>query len=77
MLKKFIKIIGTDGLLHIACSTAITLECRRWGMPRLAAGLVSIAAGAGKEIYDKVTKKGTPSWKDIGCDVLGTALGMI
>lgn len=76
-MNKLISLIGTDGVLHITCSTAITLECRRWGMPRWAAGLASLSIGAGKEIYDKASKKGTPSLKDIGCDVIGTLIGMI
>lgn len=76
-MNRLINLIGTDGVLHIVCSTAIILECRRWGMPRWAAGLTSLAIGAGKEIYDKVSKKGTPSWKDIGCDLLGTVVGLI
>lgn len=77
MLKKLIEIVGTDGVLHISCSAFVTLECRRWGMPRWAAGITSLAIGAGKEIHDKISKRGTSSWKDIGCDLLGTVVGLI
>ncbi len=34
----------------------------------------SITTGALKEIYDKVSGKGTPSWKDFAADILGTGL---
>lgn len=77
MIDKVINIIGMDGVLHISCSAFVTLECRRWGMPRWAAGITSLAIGAGKEIYDKASKKGTPSLKDIGCDLLGILIGVI
>lgn len=76
-MKKIIYYIGTDGLLHITCSAVIVLECRRWGLPRWAAGCIALAAGAGKEIYDKVSGKGTPSWKDIVYDLTGILIAMI
>ena len=38
-------------------------------------GSLSIALGAGKEIYDS-TGRGDPSWKDFTWDLIGTAVGL-
>ena len=37
----------------------------------------SFSLGVSKEVYDKVSKKGTPSYKDIIADVLGTAVAFM
>jgi len=37
----------------------------------------SAVAGIGKEIYDGVSKKGTPSWKDLIADGVGILLGVL
>lgn len=37
----------------------------------------SLSFGVGKELYDKLSGKGTPSYKDIIADVLGTSIAFI
>jgi len=38
---------------------------------------VSSMVGISKEIYDKVSKKGTPSWRDLFADGIGIAVGIL
>ena len=42
-----------------------------------AAVSVSFSIGIGKEIYDGVSGKGTPSWKDIVADAAGVMFGIL
>ena len=42
---------------------------------QLAAGS-TLAIGIAKEIYDKVSRRGTPSWKDLLADLAGVALAV-
>jgi uncharacterized protein YfiM (DUF2279 family) len=41
---------------------------------RLIAAGSTLAIGIAKEIYDKVSRRGTPSWKDLLADLAGAAL---
>lgn len=77
IIDKIINLIGYDGIMHFLVSAIITLELRRFNIPRLFAALITLLIGVGKEIYDKVTKKGTASWKDIICDIAGVLFGLI
>ena len=43
----------------------------------IAAVSVSLSIGIGKEIYDGVSGKGTPSFKDIVADAAGVAVGIL
>lgn len=42
-----------------------------------AAATLSLSIGLGKEIYDRVSKKGTPSLKDIVADAAGVAAAIL
>jgi putative lipoprotein len=42
----------------------------------LSAVSFSLSIGLAKEIYDRVSRKGTPSFKDIVADVTGIAVGV-
>lgn len=76
--------LGPDKPLHFAFSAGIAAGGYGLGAVLfddvssrllLGAGL-SLAAGAGKELYD-ATGAGTPSWKDFTWDVLGAATGLL
>ena len=41
------------------------------------AWLVVAAAGVGKEVYDKVSGKGTPEWKDAFATIVGGSVIVI
>lgn len=43
---------------------------------QIAAGS-TLAIGIAKEIYDKVSRRGTPSWKDLLADLAGAALAVV
>lgn len=71
------KWVGTDGLLHITCSTVIVLIAGMF-ISILGSVLVALAIGVAKEvIWDKLLKKGSPSWHDIICDLIGVAIAVI
>lgn len=68
--------ISKDKWEHFA--VASTLTCLlRFAFPRWIAGAIALAISVGKEIYDKVSGKGTPEWKDLLADILGIAIGLI
>ncbi len=60
--------ITSDKKLHFLVGLAIALVLNIW---------VCILAGAGKEIYDKISKKGTPEFMDFVCTVLGGLVGIL
>jgi putative lipoprotein len=74
---------GHDKVLHFSASLAIAgtgygitaafTETR--GIRLLVGGGVSLAAGAGKELYD-LSGHGDPSWRDFTWDVIGTVVGL-
>jgi putative lipoprotein len=75
--------IGSDKALHFAVSAGIagagygvtTAFARdRWKALAIGGG-AALAAGALKEGYD-ATGHGDPSWKDLGWDILGAAVGL-
>lgn len=68
--------ISKDKWEHYAVALTLT-RLLRVLLPRWIAGLVVLAISIGKEVYDKVSHKGTPEWKDLLTDVLGIAVGMI
>ena len=76
-MNKIISWLGQDGLAHIACCAAL---CGLLGLvlPLWAAALATLAVGAAKElVYDKWLGKGTASWKDLLCDIIGIAVGAL
>lgn len=68
--------VRTDGLLHIVVSALICVMLG-WINPIWIAPLVTLLIGIGKEIYDKVSKKGTAEWHDLICDIIGIVIGML
>lgn len=73
--KKMLKWIGHDGLLHILVS-ALIMVALGWVRPIWIALLLVVLVGLSKELYD-ATGKGTASWHDIICDVVGIVIGML
>jgi putative lipoprotein len=75
--------LGKDKALHFGVSVGLAaggyaagtqlFETRRSAL--IFGGSISIALGAGKEIYD-ATGHGDPSWKDFTWDLIGTAVGL-
>lgn len=68
--------VRTDGLLHIETSAIIAvagLGLFGW----LAGILITVVIGVAKEIYDRVSGKGTAEWHDVICDAIGLAVGLV
>jgi uncharacterized protein YfiM (DUF2279 family) len=47
------------------------------GRSRQIAAGSTLAIGIAKEIYDKISRRGTPSWKDLLADFAGVALAIV
>lgn len=68
--------IDKDKWEHYA--VALTITCLlRVLLPWWVAGLIVLAVSIVKEIYDKVSGKGTPDWYDLLADVIGISVGLI
>ena len=72
-----LKLIGTDGLLHFTICLVLSNILYAFGLPVWCVLTLVIGIGIAKEIYDKVTGKGSAEWKDLICDILGTLLGVL
>ena len=76
LASKLLSKIGLDGMAHI-------IVCQNLGMwlskftPLWLAIIITIAIFILKEIYDKYCKKTEFSIKDIICDCVGLALGVL
>ena len=68
--------ITEDKLKHIVVSAIIAVALNLL-LPWWVAGLVTLAIGVGKEVYDKVSGKGCAEWKDIVCDIVGILIGIL
>lgn len=68
--------VRTDGLLHIETSAIIAVAaCGLLGwVPGI---IVTVVTGVAKEIYDRVSGKGTAEWHDVFCDAIGLAIGLL
>lgn len=76
-MNKIISWLGQDGLAHIVCCAAL---CGLLGLvlPLWVAALATLVVGAAKElVWDKWFGKGTASWKDLLCDLVGIAVGAL
>ena len=69
-------LLSEDKLRHIVVSAIIAVALNLF-LPWWAAGLITLAVGVGKEIYDKVTGKGHSEWKDLVADVVGILIGVL
>jgi len=67
--------IRRDSLLHMETSALIVVVLALV-LPLWLAALVALAAGIGKELWDK-EHGGVPSWSDVAWDCIGTALGVL
>lgn len=68
--------IGADKLKHIVVSAIIAVTLNLF-LPWLVAALITLSIGIGKEIYDKISKKGHPEWKDLLDDLIGILIGIL
>lgn len=77
MIAKALQWFGTDGLAHIVCSAALC-GLLSLMLPMWVSIVATAAVGIGKElVWDKWLGKGSPSWKDLLCDLIGIALGVL
>ena len=67
--------IPTDKALHFFSGGMLAGLLMPFGFEVAFAGVVS--AGVGKEIYDKVSGKGTPEWKDAFATIVGGSVIVI
>lgn len=67
--------IPHDKLLHFAICAVITSVLHLF-LPTWATMLIVMGVAVGKEIYDKVSGKGSAEWGDVAADVLGIIVGI-
>lgn len=67
--------IRTDSLLHFETCALIAIVAGLL-LPWWGAVIVALAAGIGKELWDK-THNGVPSWSDVLWDIVGAAVGAV
>lgn len=65
-----------DKLKHIVVSAIIAVALNLL-LPWWGAGLITLAIGIGKEVYDKVSGKGCAEWGDLAADVVGILIGVL
>lgn len=75
-LNKLFALMGTDGMKHFILSATLT-SLLALILPWWVAALCTLSVGAAKEIYDRVSGRGTAEWKDVLCNLAGTIIGMI
>ena len=76
MMRLLKSLLREDKLKHIVVS-AIMAVVLNLIFPWWAAGLLTLAIGVGKEVYDKVSGKGYPEWEDLVADVVGIVIGLL
>ena len=76
-MKKLLKWIGTDGLLHIAVCACIAFVFGRFFNPGLAL-FAAVFCGVLKEVvWDGWMKRGTFEFKDLICDLIGAVAAFV
>lgn len=68
--------MGNDGMMHVILS-ALLASVLNLFLPLELAGLITLAIGMGKEIYDKRSGTGYTEVKDIVCDIIGILIGVL
>ena len=68
--------MGSDGMSHLILSATIAVVLNLF-LPWELAGMITLAVGIGKEIYDKASGKGCSEVKDIVCDIAGIIIGLL
>lgn len=76
LISKSLSKIGIDGMAHIIVCQNLVMWLSKY-MPLWPAIIITIAIFILKEIYDKYCKKTEFSIKDIICDCVGLALGVL
>lgn len=79
LASKLLSKIGIDGMAHIiVCQNLVMWLSKFFGiMPLWEAVIITVVIFILKEVYDKYCKKTEFSIKDIICDCLGLALGVL
>jgi hypothetical protein len=67
--------IRRDGLLHMESCALIAIAVGLV-LPWWIAGLVALAAGLGKEVWD-LEHEGVANWHDVVCDFIGAIVGIV
>jgi Na+-translocating ferredoxin:NAD+ oxidoreductase RnfD subunit len=65
-----------DKYKHVVVSAIIAVALNLI-LPWWVAALITLVIGIGKEVYDKVSKKGCAEWKDLAADVVGIIIGIL
>ncbi|WP_195651766.1 hypothetical protein [Bacteroides caccae] len=76
LISKPLSMIGLDGMAHIIVCQNLVMWLSKF-TPLWLAIIITIAIFILKEIYDKYCKKTEFSIKDIICDCVGLALGVL
>lgn len=79
LISKLLSKIGLDGMAHIiVCQNLVIWLSKFFGIvPLWEAIIITVVIFILKEIYDKYCKKTEFSIKDIICDCVGLALGVL
>lgn len=79
LISKLLSKIGLDGMAHIiVCQNLVIWLSKFFGIvPLWEAIIITVVIFFLKEIYDKYCKKTEFSIKDIICDCVGLALGVL
>lgn len=70
------RLLAEDKLKHIVVSAIICVALNLF-LPWWVAALITLAIGVGKEVYDKVSKKGCAEWGDLLADLVGILIGVL
>lgn len=76
LISKPLSMIGLDGMAHIIVCQNLVMWLSKF-TPLWLAIIITIAIFILKEVYDKYCKKTEFSIKDIICDCVGLALGVL
>ena len=76
MMRLLKSLLAEDKLKHVVVSATIAVVLNLI-LPWWMAGLITLAIGVGKEVYDKVTGKGHAEWEDLVADVVGIVIGLL
>lgn len=68
--------MGADGMMHFIVSSVISalLKVLVGIFPSI---VITLTIGIAKEVYDRISKKGSAEWKDVVCDILGMLVGVL
>ena len=76
LASKLLSKIGIDGMAHIIVCQNLVMWLSKY-TPLLEAIIITVVIFVLKEVYDKYCKKTEFSIKDIICDCVGLALGVL